>query len=172
MITVSNGVENFTIRKEMIKKVERGIRVSPDDYYCNIEFLLEGKCGFFKSIIKKLPPDSGDELKTYLNLNYRLKNEIILSNDDYVEVKRLYENMQLDKTIRKNAIVISAANLFAYECFKNYCIEELDEVQSEEMFEEIVRALNEYRELQSYKDEIYELARKILKDEYKVENII
>ena len=40
------------------------------------------------------------------------------------------------------------------------------------MFEEIVRALNEYRELQSYKDEIYELARKILKDEYKVENII
>ena len=119
-----------------------------------------------------MPPDSGDELKTYLNLNYRLKNEIILSNDDYEEVKRLYENMQIDKTIRKNAIVISAANLFAYECFKNYCIEELDEVQSEEMFEEIVRALNEYRELQSYKDEIYELARKILKDEYKVENII
>ena len=38
MITVSNGVEKFTIRKEMIKKVERGIRVSPDDYYCNIEF--------------------------------------------------------------------------------------------------------------------------------------
>ena len=47
MITVSNGVEKFTIRKEMIKKVERGSRVSPDDYYCNIEFLLEGKYGFF-----------------------------------------------------------------------------------------------------------------------------
>ena len=28
MITVSNGVEKFTIRKEMIKKVERGIRWS------------------------------------------------------------------------------------------------------------------------------------------------
>ena len=83
MITISSGFERFTIKNEMLKKVERGIRVSPNDYYCNIEFLLEGKYGFFKSIIKKLPPDSGDDLKKYLNLDYRLKNQITLSDDDY-----------------------------------------------------------------------------------------
>ena len=61
---------------------------------------------------------------------------------------------------------------FQAECFKNYCIEELNEVSNKEIFEEIVRTLNEYRELKSYKEEIYELARNILKDEYKIDNII
>ena len=172
MITITNGIERTTIRKEMTKKVERGVRVSPNNYYCNIELLLEGKSNKFERIIKKLPPDSGDELKNYYNLKNGIKNEITLSNDDYIEVKRLYENMQSDDEVRKNAIVLTAATLFAYECYKNYCLEELDEVPCKAIFDEIVITLSEYRELKTYKKEIYDGAKKILDENYGVKNII
>jgi len=172
MITITNGIEKMTIRKEMTKKVKRGVRVSPNKYYCNIELLLEGRFNKFQRIIKKLPPDSGDELKSYHNLNARIKNEILLSNDDYIEVKRLYDNMILDDEIRKNELILIAATLFAYECYKNYYLEELYQVPSKAIFDEIVMCLDEYREIKNYKNEIYNKARKILKDRYGIKDLI
>ena len=173
MITITNGIEKMAIREELTKKVERGVRVSPDKYYCNIELLLEGECGSFQRVIKKLPPDSGDELKSYYNLNADLKNEILLSNNDFVEVKRLYENMMLDDEIRKEELILAAATLFAYECYKNYYLEELYEVPSKAIFDEIVVALSEYREIKDYKRDIYNCAKEILNNKYGIkDNII
>ena len=173
MITITNGIEKMTIREEVTKKVERGVRVSPDKYYCNIELLFEGERDSFQRVIKKLPPDSGDELKSYYNLNTDLKNEIVLSNNDFIELKRLYDNMMLDDVIRKEELILVAATLFAYECYKNYYLEELYSVPSKEIFDEIVMCLDDYREIKNYKTEIYNKAREILKDRYKIkENII
>lgn len=172
MITITNGIEQMTIREEVTKKVERGVRVSPNKYYCNIELLLEGECDSFQRVIKKLPPDSGDELKSYYNLNTDLKNEILLSNNDFIEVKRLYDNMMLDDEIRKEELILAAATLFAYECYKNYYLEELYEVSSKEIFDEIIMGLSEYKELKNYKKEIYNKAREILKNKYRIKDII
>ena len=80
--------------------------------------------------------------------------------------------MQSDDEARKNAIILTAATLFAYECYKNYCLEELDEVPSKAIFDEIVITLSEYRELKTYKKEIYDGAKKILDENYGVKNII
>ena len=141
--------------------------------YNYIELLLEGDDNSFQRVIKKLPPDSGDELKSYYNMNTDLKNEIVLSNNDFIELKRLYDNMMLDDVIRKEELILVAATLFAYECYKNYYLEELYSVPSKEIFDEIVMCLDDYREIKNYKTEIYNKAREILKDRYKIkENII
>lgn len=106
-------------------------------------------------------------------MNTDLKNEIVLSNNDFIELKRLYDNMMLDDVIRKEELILVAATLFAYECYKNYYLEELYQVPSKEIFDEIVMCLDDYREIKNYKNEIYNKAREILKDRYKIkENII
>ena len=40
------------------------------------------------------------------------------------------------------------------------------------MFEEIVVALQQYKELSTYKKEIYAMAKKILKEKYELENLL
>lgn len=172
MITITNGIEEISIKENMTKKTKKGIIISPCRDYWYIELFAEVKKGKYTRIIKKLPPDSGDELKSYYNLDIYSEKGIVLSNEDYAEVKRLYENMQVVDIKRKESIILAAATLFAYECYQNYYLEELYKVPSEEMFEEIVVALQQYKELSTYKKEIYAMAKKILKEKYELENLL
>lgn len=168
MITITNGVEEFIVREELTKKVKRGFVISPCREFWYLELVVEqdNEKERYVRIIKKFPEKTGDELKNYYNLNEE-KGKILLSNEDYEEVKRLYDKMQLVDDKRKVAVVKAISTLFAYECYENYYLEELFEVEIDDIYLEITNNLVSYNECKIYKKEIYNATKKMLKDVYK-----
>lgn len=170
MITITNGVEEFAVKEELTKKVKRGFIISPCREFWYLELVVEKDIEKerYVRIVKKFPPSSGDELKSYYNLNDEI-GKIVLSNEDYEEVKRLYDNMQIVDDKRKEAVIKAVSTLFAYECYDNYCLEEIEEVNVEDIYLEISSALASYNECITYKEEIYDTTKKTLKDVYKID---
>lgn len=167
MITITDGKERLILRENMLKKDKRGIIIKPPADYWYIELLIEKKRSKILRIIKKFP-ESGDEIKYYQNLERKEKNLILLDNDDYDEVKRLYNNMQIVDDNRKSTVIKAVSELFAYECYHNYCLEELDEMNCKDIYTDLELALQGYNECITYKDEIWERTKDILKKDYKV----
>ena len=170
MITITNGVEEFSIEDELAEKVKRGLIISPcrEFWYLELLFEKDNEKERYVRIVKKFPPSSGDELKSYYNLNEE-SGKILLSDEDYIEVKRLYNNMQIVDDKRKEAVIKAVSTLFAYECYDNYCLEEISEVNVEDIYLEISSALANYNECITYKEEIYDITKKTLKEVYKID---
>lgn len=171
MIIITNGKEKFTIKKQNLQKDEEGERISPNINYWYIDILLVGKDDYYSKIIKKFPPESGDVLKCYNNIDSSKKNMITLADDDYKEVKRLYDNMLEVKKQRESEIVELSSRLFAYEYYLNYCMQEINHVPIEEIFGYVVKALSDYDDLLYYKVKIFKKTQNILREKYNVKDL-
>lgn len=171
MITITNGKQKFKISKRNLwerQKELRGIATKLKYEYWQVELLfIESEKGIYKQIVKCYP-DGDDFLKVYPNLCSEVKDVVLLSKEDYKEVKTIYDNMHTDVDYKKEAIIESGAILLSYEYYQN-CILELDEYSIETVFNEWVKMSNNFYE--QYKKQIYARAKKILKEKYNVTNI-
>lgn len=171
MIIITNGKEKFTVKKQDLQIEEKGVRISPNINYWYIDILLEGKDGYYSKIIKKFPPESGDVLKCYDNIDISKKNKILLTDNDYEEVKRLYDNMIEVRKHREKEVVELSSRLFAYEYYMNYCMQEINHVPIDEIFNYVVRAMSDYEDLLCYKDKIFKKTQDILRKNYNVKDL-
>ncbi len=172
MITITNGKEKFTIKKNKLwerKEFFKGLATKFKYSYWGIELLFVKKgIGKFEKIIKCLP-DGDDIDKEYINLDNKQRNYILLNDDDYAEVKMLYDNMNTDIDYRKEAYIESTSILFAYELYQNHILEDDTDVDPDDIF---YNWINQNYCYKNYKEEIYAKAKKILKEKYNVENIL
>lgn len=172
MITITNGKERFVIRgNELWKREEtlKGKATKLKHQYWSIELLFtEQKKGHYDKVIKCYP--CGDSsLEIYNNKDITKKDEILLSNKDYKKVKKIWENMNIEQDIKKEAMLDVVARIFSYECYQNYVLELDNSISLNEIFRDNIQIDYPYKK---HKREIYQRAKKILKEVYNVENII
>lgn len=170
MITITDGKEKFVIKKQQLwkrKSYFRGLATKLKYDYWGIELLFVKK-GFntYKKIIKCFP-DGDDILKSYKNLDKNKKDTILLSNEDYREVKTIFDNMNIDIDYKKEVMVEAGAMLLSYEYYQNYILELDPEESIDFLFNTYVKMNNLYYE--KYKEEIYTRTFEILKEKYNVD---
>lgn len=95
-------------------------------------------------------------------------NKILLSNEDFLEVKRLYEKLKTTDEDRVNTIIDCYSNMMAYECYMAFVVEELSEVRVEHIFKDTNCDWFSNQELKKYQNNIYDKTKNILKEKYKV----
>lgn len=171
MIVVSNGKEKITLKKGQLQKRENEYVLQSKNKFLNIEldFIIENNS--FTKILKcySSAVERGDILKEYEN-KITNENEIRLKNSDYYEFANLIKNFNNDDSYRKEALIETYSELLAYECFVEYVLEDVDDVDVEEIFVEYIHSTSPYRdELISYKYDIYSKANEKLKNKYKVD---
>lgn len=171
MIVVSNGKEKITLKKGQLQKRENEYVLQSKNKFLNIEldFIIENNN--FTKILKcySSAVERGDILKEYEN-KITNENEIRLKNSDYYEFVNLIKNFENDDSYRKEALIETYSELLAYECFVEYVLEDVDDVDVEEIFGEYIHSTSPYRdELISYKYDIYSKANEKLKNKYKVD---
>lgn len=126
----------------MLIENERGIIIKPLYDYWSTELLIERNIKKYKRILKK-SLDGGDVVKIYKIIK-NSNNKIFLTKDDYKEINLIYQNMQLDDAKRENAIIKSVSELFAYECYQNYFVEDTVEKDPNVVYFGLEFALAEY----------------------------
>ena len=171
MIVVTNGNELFEIPKNKLWKRNetlQGLATKLNFEYWGVELLfIPLKHGKFEKIVKCFP-DGDDYLEEYINLNPNKKNYILLSDADYIKVKKIYMAMQGDVNYKKDAIIEGIANIFGFECFQNYILENAN-TSVDDIFKSAFEIGDKYKE---YKDEIFARTREILKKKYKIKKEI
>lgn len=174
MITITNGSEYFVIRKDQLQYRDddlKGLETKLKYDYWMVELLFIPKLlnkNKFKGIVKCRP--GGDYcLEAYKNLSPKKENEILLSESDYKEVKLVWDNMNVEKDYRKEAIIESYAIRLSYECYQNFILELDTEPPIDDIFYEFAEIPRHY---DKYKEEILERAREILRDKYNVSDLI
>ena len=172
MITITNGKESFIIRKNELYEREDGLKgkaTKLKHQYWSVELLFTEKSkGYYDKIAKCFP--SGDRyLEVYSNKDITKKNEILLDNRHYKKVKKIWNNMNVEKDYQKEAMLDVAARIFSYECYQNYILELDKTVSLSEIFRDCIKINYPYKK---HKKEIYQRAKIILKDVYGIENII
>lgn len=174
MIVISNGKEKISIKEKELKKERNYYKIIlENNYICvNLFFKLKNNNGVItiKQIEKRLlssGDNAGDLEKVYPNL-IDSNNKILLSNNDYSEVKRLYEKLKTPDDDRVNTIIGCYSNLMAYECYMTFVVEELREVRVEHIFKDTNYDWFSSQELKKYKNNIYDKTKNILKEKYKV----
>lgn len=169
MIKVTNGGDWFVIPDNKLwnnKKRGKALitKLKYEYWGTELRFIFEENNKYQKII--KTYRDGETILKEYTNLTVSCLNEITLNIDDYNEVKSIYANMQTDKDYKKEALIKSCAILFSYECYQNYILEVDMTVNVEYIFNDFIGVTSTL--YKNYKKEIFEEAKKILKQEYKV----
>lgn len=174
MIIISDGKEKISIKEKELKKERNYYKIIlKNDYICvNLFLKLKNNNGVItiKQIEKRLLSSSdnaGDLEKVYPNL-IESNNKVLLSNEDYLEVKRLYEKLKTTDEDRVNTIIDCYSNMMAYECYMAFIVEELGEVRVEHIFKDTNCDWFSSQELKKYKNNIYDKTKNILKEKYKV----
>lgn len=162
---VTDGINEVEFKKEMLVEDEKGIIIKPLYDYWSTELLIERNKKKYKRILKQFP-DGGDVVKIYKIIK-NSNNKIFLTKDDYKEINLIYQNMQLDDSKRENAIIKSVSELFAYECYQNYFLEDTVEKDPNVVYLGLEFALAEYVRYK-YKKEVWKRTKDILKQDYKI----
>lgn len=172
MITITNGKDEFIIRTNELwyrNDELKGVATKLKHQYWSVELLFtEDEKGHCDKIVKCYP--GGDSyLKIYPNKDTTKKNRILLSKKHYAEVKQIWENMNIEEDIKKDAMLDVVARIFSYECYQNYILELDSRVSLNEIFRDCIQINYPYKK---YKKEIYQRSKVILKEIYGVDNII
>lgn len=168
MIIITDGKDRFSVdekalwnRKDDLKGQAVKLKY---DYWC-VELLFVRRKEFEYEKIVKCYVDGDNYVKEYINLNSELKNTVLLSKEDYEEVRTLYKNMLSPRDYRKEAIVEAGAILFSYEYYQNYILEDgFYEISVDEIFD-LSDLLQDFKE---YKKEIFKKAKSLLKEKYNI----
>lgn len=172
MIIITDGNEKISLKKEDTKLSERGYLIEIVNNMWFVELFIEkDKKGKWIRIVKRIPSsleDGGDILKTYKILDNSEYNKAVLSKEDFKEIKNLYGNMQIVYEQRKETIIQAFALLFAYECYENYCLQELYSIKDSEIFSSLSLESNYHLECKRFREEIYKRANEIMKEKYNV----
>lgn len=167
MITVTDGQQKIILKDNKLKKYQEyfvGIEIIPSQEYWGISLILIQKNkNYYEKIIKCYP--GGDFILEELNnLDVTLSNKILLSVVDYKKFKTLYNNMNISRNYKEEAIVESVSVMFSYECYQNYILEESYEVNIDELFNTLIQF---DRQCHSLKNQIYKRTKIILNTKYK-----
>lgn len=175
MLKITNNKESFIIENERLKKFENYYKyVNQNKNICvELLFLYEetNKSDKTVSIQKRLQcvgESLGDILKEYKILEND-GNKIVLSCDDYIEIKRLVENLNKKDEYREDVYVESYSQIMAYECYLNYLVEELNSVSINDIFQYVCSGCLSSKEKEKYRKSIIQNTEKILKEKYDVD---
>ena len=173
MITITNGKEKFIIDEKKLKKEKNYLNYLGSYDYCEIvmSFVYEKK--FFKKSITKIQKclasagsSRGDVIKEYVNKG-KTENEIVLNENDYKEVERLFKNMSVKDTKRKEVVISAFSIIMAYECYRYIKVSELkNKGDIDFIFDYVCSDSMYYIEKMKYKNAIIKKAKEILKTEY------
>lgn len=171
MITITDGKNEFVIRREELRERNddlKGLATKPKYNYWVVELLFVGRRNYFDKIVKCYT--GGDSyLEVFKNKSPKVKNKIVLSKKNYNIVKAIWDNMNIERDYKKEAIIDIAARMFSYECYHNYILELDTRIKSDEIFRDCVPVDKEYKK---YKKEIYKKAKEILNDVYGIDNLL
>ena len=166
MLIVTNGIEQFKVAKKTLwnrKTPVSGLATKLNFEYWGIELVfIISKNKKFDKILKCLP--DGDVIEEYKNLDTEKKNFILLSDENYFKVKKMYMAMQDDRDYEKEALIEGLANILSFDFFQSSILED-EEVSLEILFKDIFETKNRYK---NYKEEIFKRTMEILKTKYKV----
>ena len=172
MIKITNNKENFIIKNEKLKKFKKYYKYVNENKNICVEFLFlyekQNETNKIVSIQKRLQcvgETLGDLLKEYKILDNDC-NKILLSYDDYKEIKRLVENLNKEDIYREDVYVEAYSQIMAYECYLNYLVEELDVVSINDIFQYVCSCCLPTKEKESYRNRIIQNTKKILKEKY------
>lgn len=174
MIEITNEKECIYIKKKDLKKIRNNYKIIIKNQNICIDLLFVYKKMNDKNIIIRIEKrlkssgnSNGDLLKTYLNL-MESENKVFLCDSDYYEIKRLVTNLQIGDDVRINTIVDCYAYIMAYECYMDYVIEELEEISIGHILKDVTIGYFSSKELTKYKNVIFNKAKEVLKEKYKV----
>ena len=172
MIKITNNKENFIIKNEKLKKFKKYYKYVNENKNICVELLFlyekQNETNKIVSIQKRLQcvgETLGDLLKEYKILDND-GNKILLSYDDYKEIKRLVENLNKEDIYREDVYVEAYSQIMAYECYLNYLVEELDVVSINDIFQYVCSCCLPTKEKELYRNRIIQNTRKILKEKY------
>lgn len=176
MIIITNNKEKISLDESQLKKDKNKLNFVGVDKYCEIvlSFVL-GRRKLKKGItkIQKCQSTSGygagDMIKEYSNEVFS-KDEIVLNNNDFNEVKKLIKSMNtsLDSKL-KEVIIESIAVMMAFEIYRYILIDDFDYKDDfDVIFEYVSCDRLYYSEKLKYKKDIIKKAIELLKEEYNI----
>lgn len=110
----------------------------------------------------------GDLIKDFKILECN-SNKITLPSNDYKELKKLVENLNIEDIYREDVYVKAYSEIMAYECYLNYLVEELDGVSINDIFQYACSCCLPTKEKELYRNRIIQNTKKILKEKYGTE---
>lgn len=172
MIEISNGEESFFIENERLKKYKKYSKYVNKNKHISVELVIFYDKTFRKnkiiSIQKRLccsDEPVGDLIKDFKILECN-SNKITLSSNDYKELKKLVENLNVEDIYREDVYVKAYSEIMAYECYLNYLVEELDSVSINDIFQYVGSCCLSTKEKELYRNSIIQNTKKILKEKY------
>lgn len=171
MITITDGIRNIELDEKQLKVLDGNYLIQSKYDFWQTDLAIIYEKGIIKKIVKEMP-NGGDTLEEYKNIS---KNDsiILLKNTDYDSVISLIDKMKLDDSYRKNAIIDSVSTFFANDCYEYYVLADIYTIDIETNFNDLMPPNFDdyYRsgETTKYKEEIFEMTKKKLKDIYKVD---
>lgn len=172
MIEISNGEESFFIENERLKKYKKYSKYVNKNKHISVVLVIFYDKTFRKnkiiSIQKRLccsDEPVGDLIKDFKILECN-SNKITLSSNDYKELKKLVENLNIEDIYREDVYVKAYSEIMAYECYLNYLVEELDSVSINDIFQYVGSCCLSTKEKELYRNSIIQNAKKILKEKY------
>lgn len=175
MIIISNGKDFIKINSSELKYENNKYKYfnGNENNDVILAFIRNTK-GFLK-IQKRLASADGydgDILKEYNNLDID-SNKILLNDNDYKEISCFITNINKIDNIRESMVIDIYSNLIAYECYKWYLFDIIEELNIEYIYESVCCDFNMHVNIKTYKDQILNKAKDILINKYKLslENI-
>ncbi len=159
MLKITNGKETITIPNDKLQKELSHNKILKTKYsFWDIEIVFVfNESGKVLRIVKRYK--GGDEsLDIYTN-NSTQKNLVLLNNPDYNKFKKLYENMNNNRNLEKEAVVTAGTIIMSYEYYKTMYLEENPEkLEISDLFQFFDSDFN----YNKYKNEIIEEAKKYI----------
>ena len=126
MITVTNGKENFEVANNTLWKRETpvsGLATKIYFEYWGVELVfISSKHKRIDKILKCLI--DGDILEEYQNLDKRKKDYVLLNDNDYIKVKKLYFAIQEKENQEKEALIEGLAHILSFDFFQTCYVED------------------------------------------------
>ena len=170
MIIISNGKDFIKINSSELKYENNKYKYfnGNENNDVILAFIRNNK-GFLK-IQKRLASADGydgDILKEYNNLDIN-SNKILLNDNDYKEISCFITNINKIDNIRESMVIDIYSNLIAYECYKWYLFDIIEELNIEYIYESVCCDFNMHVNIKTYKDQILNKAKDIEYKEYKI----
>ena len=173
MITITNRKDKIILNEDELKIKEGNYFFYKNDFYTNWEIeiifsVVDDNISEIKKSFGSADGYCGDVLSEYPN-QIKSRDKVVLSNNDFNEVKRLLDKLRAGDRHKRNAIVNAYAQLLAYECYTDLIVYELDSINVEYIFKDIYERGYFRNEKDKYKKDIYERTKELLKEEYNAE---
>ena len=172
MILISDGKRRFTIKDKEIKQFKNNLYFDGINRNSNILLTFNSKGEFLQKIKKCMPSSSdyviGDTIKEYKN-KIMSANKIIVNNEEYKELLKLYKNMNKKDKYRDKVIIDSYSQLIAYECYNTSLFDEITDDDIDYIYKEVCCCCLYLNEKSKYKKEILTKAFQILKTKYNLD---